>query len=39
MINMGHPNGATQIPPLRFAPVGMTNRRGLVIGEDRFQRT
>ena len=38
MINVGHPNGAPQIPPLRFAPVGMTNRRGSLIGEDRFQR-
>ena len=50
---MGHPNGAAQIPPLRFygepgqvAPVprhagagGMTNRRGLLIGEDRCQGT
>jgi hypothetical protein len=34
---VGHPNGAPQIPPLRFhgkpgqvAPVGMTNRRGLL---------
>ena len=75
MINVGHPNGAPQIPPLRypgfpvgldgvgglhapflkrkahtwlclalrdrksgFAPVGMTNRTGSLIREDRFQR-
>jgi hypothetical protein len=30
---VGHPNGAPQIPPLRFAPVGMTNRRGRFRGE------
>ncbi|MEA2260540.1 MAG: hypothetical protein QOJ51_3365 [Acidobacteriaceae bacterium] len=30
---VGHPNGAPQIPPLRFAPVGMTNRRGLLKGK------
>jgi hypothetical protein len=29
-VKVGHPNGAPQIPPLRFAPVGMTNRRGLL---------
>jgi hypothetical protein len=29
-VSVRHPNGAPQIPPLRFAPVGMTKRRGLL---------
>jgi hypothetical protein len=32
---VGNPKGAPQIPPLRFAPVGMTKRRVWWKGEDR----
>src|SRR5882757_2243786 len=44
--NVGHPNGAPQIPPLRFAPVprhagagGMTERGGWLKGKDRRKGT
>src|SRR5579859_570226 len=33
-VNVGRPNGAPQIPPLRCASVGMTNRRGWLQGEN-----
>jgi hypothetical protein len=38
-VKVGYPNGAQRIPSLRFAPVGMTNRSGLLRGEDRRQGT
>jgi hypothetical protein len=38
-VGVGHTDGAPQIPPLRFASVGMTTRRGLLKGEDFCQGT
>lgn len=32
-LKSGRGRGAQQIPPLRFAPVGMTKRRGLLNGK------
>src|SRR5882757_4022058 len=37
-VSVRHPNGAPQIPPLRFAPVGMTKRRGLLKGRGPWPR-
>ena len=31
--NSGEPKGALQIPPLRFAPVGMTKGRAVLSGK------
>ena len=33
MESLGGPKGALQIPPLRFAPVGMTKGRAVLSGK------